>query len=128
MSKTADRLTKCADRINELIADAKNGLAKSLHLSTIDFSMIDTTLLDHIEAVRRGILHRWNDRFAKLKVEFKKHECMDSIKPCCMFSFYGAILKNIYPVINKMDYAKNLWLNYLKALRGDWESEKSFKM
>ncbi len=102
-------------------------LRKSIQALSIDLSTVDRKQVDDMEIMRLGAVHKWEDLNSRLSKRLVKPRCLQSIRPCCIFSFYGTLVRNMLS-FDSLEYVKVIWLNFLKFLRYDWENNNSFQL
>ena len=49
------------------------------------------------------------------------------MKPCCIYSYYGALLKAIHASKHE-EYAAGMWMVFVKSLRYQWDASYNFPL
>ena len=117
-----EKLTGYVDGVLELAEMVEETKSEKVTLRDYELSQEDENQLRDLIITLNSTMNKWGDLYKKFKG--KKPSCLDQIKPCCIFSFYGIILKVIYS-INNYNYSSKLWLTYLKCIKKEWDERRT---
>lgn len=118
-----EKLTNYADAVLELEDESSEAKDEKVELLGNELSKDDESQLRDLVVTLSSIVNKWCGLYKGFKGKKPLH--LDQIKPCCIFSFYGIILKAIYST-NNHSYSSKLWLTYLKLIRKEWNEKRSF--
>lgn len=101
----------------------KNMLASEIVLPFSQINTIDNKNLKDIIYLQRALAIKWKGRFPNSEYLISKENMMGDFKPCCVFSFYGALLTS-FGRNSDSGYPKRVWKTFMETLRIKWDSTK----
>lgn len=83
----------------------------------------DYKLIKDVISYQRLLDLKWRGKCASSEYPISKEDMLGYLKPCCIFSFYGALLTSITRNSDK-GYAKHIWKAFIETLRSEWDCSK----
>lgn len=123
--KLKERVDRCSQNLKEAMKSSKSGESQIANTQA-DLYLTDPKFFNGIEFLRLKSKEKWNAWAKNVDSYARKHECLNSIKPCCTYSFYGAMLKWVYGT-KDLEAVRGLWYGFLKLLHSELESDQQFK-
>ncbi len=118
------RLSHCIG-LHELYRKSKElGANNMLDMST-KLGSFDDRPLRELVFLRDAIEGKWKEKRMDTELYANPVLCLQEIKPCCVYSYYAALLKRVYSS-KETEFANRIWPLFVKSLRFQWESSRSF--
>jgi len=118
----SDKLFKTIALVHSFMNDKDGTFIKSIELEPYDYSPFDKLVL-----LQAAVQEKWKEKNIDLDTYGRVlYDLQKLFKPCCIFSLYASLLKSIYAASNNESYIKLTWQTFLKHLRFQWETQKSF--
>jgi len=126
INKISNKMTNCLNKISEF-HKKKQDLQKSMQSSIMEVTKLDPKQIADYQFIREVSEIEFKKLCNNAIQSMKKPKILLKLQPCCIFSFYGILLKNIYNAEN-LENAIQIWIHYIQILRSDWENSKTFKL
>lgn len=122
-----ERLENCLRSLEYYLSKPEQARMNEQLALSVNLTEINMLPFIEINTMRKGSEHKWKKWEVNTDPSLQKMANLDDIKPCLVYSYYGALLKNIYRIQDKADI-KSIYHNFLRSLRSEWEFDKNFKL